>query len=211
MTGELAPENFLNTIKYKAMSRGEWRMELVFLAIMLVGLLYLLLMIFGGLGDVFQLDIEGALEGTGLDSLLGLAGAADSGEASGLGCGVIAAFLAGFGAVGLAGTVAGWNPFLLLAAAVAFGWVLGRAVVALLRFVYRQQSTDVFHNEDLIGTSARVTINSAPGKTGEVLVELGEVRKYPVQELSGAALQRGDTVEIVAVSGRFLQVKKKRG
>ena len=184
-------------------------MEWIFLAFMVTGLAYLLLMIFSGIGDVIPIDVDGALEGTGIDSLMGL-DVEGADDVSGLGCSVIAAFLAGFGAVGLTGTVSGWNPVVILAGAVLFGWGLGRAVVAVLRFVFNQQSTEVFHNEDLIGLSARVTINSAADTTGEVIVESGEVRKYPVQELSGAALKRGDTVEIVNVSGRFLQVKKKR-
>lgn len=184
-------------------------MEILFLIIMLVGLLYLLLMIFGGAVTVIDIDIDSALESTGLDTVFGL-DSAGGGEASGLGCGVIAAFLAGFGAVGLTGSIGGWNPLAMLVAAVLFGWLLGRAIVALLRFVYAQQSTDVFRSETLIGQSARVTIDSPAGKIGEAMVEEGEIRKYPIKEMSGLALQRGDTVEIVDINGRFLRVKKKR-
>ncbi|HLV35617.1 MAG TPA: hypothetical protein VKY59_10910 [Spirillospora sp.] len=184
-------------------------MEILFLIIMLVGLLYLLLMIFGGAVTVMDIDIDSALESTGLDTVFGLDSAGGS-EAGGLGCGVIAVFLAGFGAVGLTGSIGGWNPLAMLVAAVLFGWLLGRAVVALLRFVYAQQSTDVFRSETLIGQSARVTIDSPAGKIGEAMVEEGEIRKYPIKEMNGLALQRGDTVEIVDINGRFLRVKKKR-
>ena len=183
-------------------------MAMLFLAIMIAGLAYLLLMIFSGVGNVFEVD--SVLESIGIDALFGM-DMSTSGDASGLGCGVIAAFLTGFGAVGVTGSVGGWNPLLMIAAAIAFGWVLGQVMMRVLRFVYAQQSTEVFHNEDLIGASARVTINSGAGKTGEAMVELGEIRKYPIKEINGAALQRGDVVEILNINGRFLDVKKKRG
>lgn len=181
-------------------------MEWIFLSIMLVGLLYLLLMIFGG--AIHMIDVDGLLDSTGLDSVFGLH--TDGGEATGLGCGVIATFLAGFGAVGLTGSLGAWNPLVMLLAAALFGWLLARGVTGLLRFVVAQQATDVFHNETLIGQYGRVTIDSAAGKIGEAMVEQGEIRKYAIREMSGAALHRNDIVEIVGISGRFLQVKKKR-
>lgn len=184
-------------------------MELLFLGIMLMGLLYLLLMIFSGMGQVADFGIDGVLESTGLDTLFGL-DAGDAGEASGLGCSVIAAFLAGFGAVGLVGSLLNWSLLLIIVGAFVFGLLVGRLVVRTLRFVYNQQSTDVYSVQDLIGSSGHITINSGAGQTGEVLIESGQILKYPVKEVNGAELKRGDTVEVVAVQGRFLHVKKKR-
>ena len=184
-------------------------MELLFSGIMVLGLLYLLLMIFSGLGHVADFGIEGALEGTGIDMLLGL-DTAEAGEVSGLGCSVIAAFLAGFGAVGLVGTLLNWSLLLIVLSAAAFGLLVGRMVVRILRFVYNQQSTDVTSVEELVGSSGRVTINSTAGQTSEVMIESGQILKYPIKEVNGAELKRGDTVEVVAVQGRFLHVKKKR-
>ncbi|MBZ0298004.1 MAG: YqiJ family protein [Anaerolineae bacterium] len=186
-------------------------MELLFLGIMLTGLLYLLLMIFSGIGEVADFGIDGALESTGLDAVFGLdLDAGDTGEVSGLGCSVIAAFLAGFGVVGLVGSLLHWSLLLIILCAVAFGLLVGRLVVRILRFVYSQQSTEVYSAQDLVGSSGRVTINSGAGQTGEVLIESGQILKYPIKEVSGAELKRGDTVEVVAVQGRFLHVKKKR-
>ena len=182
-------------------------MAVLFGIIMLVGVAYLLLMILGGLGDAFNMD--GALESTGLDALFGV-DSPEVGEVSGLGCSAIAAFLAGFGAVGLTGVLAGWNMIVIVAVSIAFGYGLGRGVVALLRYVRAQQSTTVFSNRDLLGMPARVTIDSPAGKTGEVLIEGEQILKYPVKEVNGAALKRGDFVEIVDIEGRFLLVKKKR-
>ncbi|MBI5671067.1 MAG: hypothetical protein HZC41_23985 [Chloroflexi bacterium] len=182
-------------------------MALVFGLIMLVGIVYLLLMIVGGIGDAFNVD--GALESSGLDAIFGL-DSPDVSEVSGLGCSVIAAFLAGFGAVGLTGTLAGWNTVVILGVALAFGYALGRGVTALLGYVKAQQSSRVFSSQDLVGMPARVTIDSPAGKTGEVLIEGEQILKYPVKEINGAALKRGDIVEVTEIEGRFLHVKKKR-
>ncbi|MBN8618034.1 MAG: hypothetical protein J0L63_03960 [Anaerolineae bacterium] len=183
-------------------------MEWIFLIVMAVGLIYLLMMILGVAGNNPDFDVDSALKWAHVDGLFGSGGL--DGEASGLGCGVIAAFLAGFGAVGLTGTAAGWNPVLLLVAAVVFGWLLGRGVTGLLKFVYAQQGTDIFDEQRLIGVEGRVTIDSPAGKMGEAMIELGEIRKYAIMEVSGMALHRGDTVEVRAVEGRVLRVKKKR-
>jgi membrane protein implicated in regulation of membrane protease activity len=185
-------------------------MAFVFGALMLLGVLYLLLMIFSGLGHAIDMDVDGALDKSGLSAVFGLDKTAAD-EASGLGCSVIAAFLAGFGAVGLTGTLLDWPLPLILIAALVVGVLLGRGVARALRFVYAQQSTAVYANEELIGQFARVTINSAAGKTGEALVEGDHILKFPIREVGGAELRRGDTVEIVDVQGRFLLVKKKRG
>ena len=72
-------------------------MELIFGLVLLIGVGFLLLTIFGN-----AVDIDGAFESVGLDALPGL----DGGEAGSLGLNVIASFLAGFGGVGLAGTLA---------------------------------------------------------------------------------------------------------
>jgi membrane protein implicated in regulation of membrane protease activity len=183
-------------------------MVVIFSLIMMIGVAYLLLMIFSSIGDAFNVD--SALESTGLDTLFGL-DSPNVGEVSGLGCSAIAAFLAGFGAVGLTGTLAGWNLIVIVAISIGFGYVLGRGVVALLGYVHSQQSTSVFASHDLLGMPARVTIDSPAGKTGEVLIEGEQILKYPVKEVNGAALKRGDIVEVIDIDGRFLQVKKKRG
>lgn len=136
---------------------------------------------------------------------------ADSGsDGSEFGFTIVAAFLAVFGAVGLLGWFSGWSLPVTLLAALVVALGAGRGVMALLRLVMRQQSTSVTHIGDLIGESARVTIDTPPGTTGEVLVEGEYVGKYAIKEINGAALRRGDHVEIVDTSSGILQVKKKR-
>ncbi len=203
-------------------------MALFFGILMGIGLLYLLLVIVGGLGDVFNLD--GTLESLGLgglfgiegldgvDDLSGLADAADAadaadvtsagGEAEGIGCMVLSAFMAMFGAVGLVGTISGRPLWITLLVGVVISYAVARSVAELLKYVFRQQDNDAFSMTDLIGMTARSTINADAGTTGEVMLELGRVLKYPVREVNGATLSRGDEVRVVGLDGRYLQVEK---
>lgn len=186
-------------------------MTIFFGAILIFGMLYLLLMIFGGMGDALDFGVDGALDGTGVDVIFGIDSVeADAGDGN-LGCNVIAAFLAGFGAVGLTGSLMGWNPVAITVVALASGWIFGRVVAIFLRYVYRQQYTDAFTIEDLIGETGRITIESAAGKTGEVIIEKGQIYKYPVKEINGEALHRGDNVLVISVDGRYLNVKRTNG
>lgn len=163
-------------------------LQWIFAALTVVGVLYFAVSLFFG-GDA----------DTGMD---------DGGE---IGCTLIAAFFAVFGAIGLLGVLSSWSlPVTLVVAAVA-GVVIGRGLMAAMRLVIRQQSTTVTRDQDLIGSSARVTIDTPEGRTGEALLEGETVGKYPVREINGAALHRNDHVDVVDVHGGILLVKRKRG
>ncbi|MDX2138317.1 MAG: hypothetical protein SF123_09500 [Chloroflexota bacterium] len=170
-------------------------MEFVFGTIMVIGVGYLLLMVLG-LADTLELiDVDGAL---GLDAGM-----------DGMGCALIAVFMAVFGAFGLTGVLLSWNLIGTILTAVALGFVMSRLGLVALRQLRKQESKPInFAHSDLIGRGAKITIASAPGKTGEALVEADTILKYPVREIDGAALQRGDRVAIVDVEGRFLIVRK---
>lgn len=179
-------------------------MEWVFGTFLLVGLVYLILTIVGGVFDSLDLGIDGALEAIGLDVVLGLEGS----EAAGLGCSVLAAFAAAFGAVGLVSTLSGWGVILSLLVALAVGMVMARLSSAALRYVYAGQHSDVRSIQELIGKTGRVTIGSSAGESGEIMVETEEVARYVVKEMDGSALERGDIVEIILVDDRYLRVRK---
>jgi membrane protein implicated in regulation of membrane protease activity len=165
----------------------------VFGAMTLIGVVYFLFTILSG-NDLF-----GDLHLPGID--LG----------DGFGCTVLAVFLAGFGSIGLLGVTSGWSLVTTIIAALLFGLVLGRLAVGLLRYVFRQQSGTILAREaQLIGVTARVTIDSPEGKTGEAMIEGEHVEKFPVKEVNNAALRRGDHVEVVEINGGILYVKKKR-
>jgi membrane-bound ClpP family serine protease len=127
----------------------------------------------------------------------------------GFGCMILAAFLSVFGVIGLLGTLSGWNLILTLVAAIAIGLLIGRLIMAILRFVMNQQTPTIV-SEDLIGMIARVTIDTPAGKTGEAIMDNPHVSKFPVRETSGAELKRGDQVEVVDFSSGILYVKRKR-
>ncbi len=164
----------------------------IFGAITLAGVLYFLYSLFFG--------------GDGTDSL-------DVGDASGDGeftLMVGAAFASVFGAVGLLGTLSNWNLPLTLVIALALGLAIGRVVLSLLRFVLRQQSTQVAHRDKLIGAAGRVTIDTQAGQISEAMVEGDYVQKHAIKEVNDTALARGDVVEVVDVDNSVLYVKKKR-
>lgn len=158
----------------------------IFGAITLAGLIYLAFSLFVGDHDFDIGDTDG-----------------------GFGCLILAAFLSVFGVVGLLGTLSGWNLIMTLVAAVAIGLLMGRLIRVILRFVMRQQTPPIVA-EDLIGTFARVTIDTPAGKTGEAMVEEPHVSKFPVRETSGVELKRGDQVEVVDFNNGILYVKRKR-
>ncbi len=124
------------------------------------------------------------------------------------GCMILAAFGAIFGAVGLLGTLSGWNLLVTLVAAAAIGILAGRLALVVLRFVMGQESATI-GVRDLIGMDARMTIETPAGKTGEAIIEGVDVVKYPAREVDGGALHRGDQVQVVNFSGGILYVKRK--
>jgi membrane protein implicated in regulation of membrane protease activity len=214
------------------------RMMIWFFATLLgIGLAYLFLVIFGGLGEMF--DLDGALDNVGIHQLFGIdvvdvgevlesieavddiSGIADSfnavdvtesfdasADVQGLGCMALAAFMAMFGGVGVVGILGERPLWIILLVGVAISYGVARIVVEVLKYVQRQQGNEAFSTQDFIGKPARVTINSASGKTGEVMVEADRRLKYPVKEINGVALSRGDTVTIVGIDGRYLKVEK---
>ena len=169
----------------------------IFAALTVVGMLYFLTsLIFGGdLGD-FGLDL-------GID--FGFGGGDTDG---GFGAMLVAAFLSGFGAIGLIGRLSDWNLLTTLLFAAVVGLVLGRAVVSLLKFVVSQQSESI-RDENLIGSNARVTIDVPAGKTGEAILEGTSVEKHTIRAVDDdEALSKGDSVTVVNIQNGILYVRK---
>lgn len=173
-------------------------MPWVFGGITLAGVVYFIYNTFLG-GDA---DLGGEVGGD-LGGELGT-------ETGQFGCSVIAAFVSVFGAIGVLGSLSGWNLLATLGVAVGVGVLGARAVYSVLRFVVRQQSTATTRIEDLIGATARITIDTPPGRLGEAMIEGQYVEKHTIREESGEALQRGDEVEITDIEGTVLRVRKKR-
>jgi hypothetical protein len=167
----------------------------VFVLITLVGVLFFLYVIFFSGDTSDETTIPDTAGGEGAEFTVMLA----------------AAFMAVFGAVGVLGTLSGWDLLFTLGVGTGLGIVTGRSVRGVLRLILRQQTPAVTHNiADLVGSTARVTISVPPGKVGEAIIDDVDVTKYPIIEVTGAALERNDQVQVVAVESDVLQVKRKR-
>lgn len=184
----------------------------IFASILAVGLIYMLFSIFfGGLVDVdadLDLDMDFDIGG---DAGVDIGGDAEaSSEARGIGCSVISSFMVGFGSMGLIGSLSGASLIFSILSGLIFGLIFGRTMLWALRFVLRQQSNDLMTTNSLIGTRARMTINTPAGKVGEALVEADSLIKYPVVSLDKETpLNKGDYVEVVDVMNGRLLVKKR--
>ena len=175
-------------------------------SMLLAGSVFLLISIaLGGLGEA----VLGADFGFDLDLDLDLdLGEVEASEGRNLGCLTIAAFLAGFGAVGLVATGLQLPLVLGLLFALAIGVLVGRLTMGLLRFVLRQQSSAVIDQTSLLGKEARVTIFTPAGHVGEALVESGMLMKYPVEAVDGSPLVKGEIVTVLDVRNGHLIVRK---
>lgn len=176
-------------------------METFFLILMGIGVGYLVLSVFTGFADVLDFGVDGVLETLNLDSALGF-------DTSGFGCMIVSIFMSIFGAIGFVALRSQWHPLLTLLVALAIGMVITRLSGQFLTYVRSRQYNDVKSIDSLIGYTARITVGARAGKTAEAMVEQGEVSKYPVQEINGAELQRGDQVEIIRAQGHVLHVQK---
>jgi membrane protein implicated in regulation of membrane protease activity len=83
-------------------------------------------------------------------------------------------FMAFFGATGTALTFTerDINAWVLLAIAVAMGYVCGAAAVSVFRYMRRSETTSNLAVDDYIGETAVVRVAVARGKTGKVRLEL---------------------------------------
>lgn len=142
-----------------------------------------------------------------LDLDIGLDFGLDAGDGV-LGCNVIAVFCVGAGALGVAGTLAAWNPVLVILLSLLLGLILGRLFQRFLQFAMRQESNDPLTKEKLIGLTARVTVPVPAGKMGEALVEHMERIKYAIRNVDHAPLNKGDIVLIIDVQAGRLLVRK---
>lgn len=175
----------------------------LFGGILAFGVVYIVaILLLGGVGDVdFGVDADVDFGGDA-DA------AAGDGEAVGISLNVVAAFCVGVGAMGLVASLNDWSVLLTLLSSILFGMLLGRFFQVALRFVLRQQHNGLLTQDRLIGASGRVTVNTPAGRFGEALIDAQERIKYPVKHHAGAALQKGETIIVLAVDGGRLLVRK---
>ncbi len=180
-------------------------------SIMVLGVGYLLItLVFGEVAEAaggLLEGVEGTLEGLGLELFPETAAGDETGK--GISCGLIAAFLAGFGVLGTLASLFGAGAGISILAALVSGIFFGGLYFAFIGFLTRQEASTALKVSDLIGSTARVTTNTPAGQTGEAFLEVRSQRKrYPIRELHGQALARGDLVQVERLEGGTLFVVK---
>ncbi|MEO1164537.1 MAG: NfeD family protein, partial [Chloroflexota bacterium] len=136
---------------------------------------------------------------------------ADSGEgeAVGISLNVIAAFCVGVGSMGLVASLNDWSVLLTILTSLLFGLLMGRFFQVAFSYVLRQQHSGLIQDDALVGTIARVTVDTPAGKLGEALLEEPERMKYPIRHIDDTPLAKGDEVIVVKVEGGRLHVRKR--
>ncbi len=180
-------------------------------SIMLFGVGYLLLTLIMGeiaeFGGGLLEGLDGILEGFGID-IFPESVSASGAEGKGISCGLIAAFLAGFGVTGVISSIAGLGVLASIALSLLSGILAGGLYFGLAFLLIGQEASTFSRNQDLIGQQARMTTNTAAGEMGEAMLEVrGTRKKYAVLGLDESPLQRGDVVEIERIEGATLYVR----
>lgn len=165
----------------------------VFLAIALIGFVFLLVsLIFGEIFDFFDHDVDFDHGGPGI-----------------LSSRVIAVFITAFGAFGAIAVQNGLSTGAASAVGLGSGLVFGGIIFAFLRFLYGQQVTSEVLASDLVGQSARVVVAIPPNGMGQVRCRIGEELVDKVaQSRDGGALAENTPVRIEEVLGETVIVKK---
>jgi len=126
---------------------------------------------------------------------------------------VLATFLGSFGGLGVVGhyalSLVWWRSLLL---ALSSGFVIAGVFYYVVKSLYSvtQASSEARVNE-LVGESAEVTVDIAPGGTGEIVYSsLGTRYQAPARLNEGAqAIARGTTVVIQRIEGGIYYVSRK--
>jgi membrane protein implicated in regulation of membrane protease activity len=165
----------------------------VFLAIALIGFLFLLVaLIFGEIFDFFDHDVDFDHGGPGI-----------------LSSRVIAVFITAFGAFGAIATRNGLGPGPASAVGLGSGVVFGAIIYAFLRFLYGQQVTSEVLASDLVGQNARVVVAIPANGVGQVRCRIGEELVDKIaQARDGVAIAENTPVRIEEVLGETVIVKR---
>lgn len=123
--------------------------------------------------------------------------------------GLFAAFLVGFGAVGLGVAWLGGSFLLGIVLATVFGFLVGGVYVVVVTLLDESELDPVVSEPALIGLTAHVIGETPPGAVGEgVLVVQGQRHRFPIRELNGESLQPEDLVTVVRLEEGALYVRK---
>ena len=167
----------------------------VFLAIALVGFLFLLIsLVFGGIFEHFEWGADGDMDHGGPGFFSGR---------------IIAVFITAFGSFGAIATHYGLSP--LPASGIGFGSgvAFGGCIYVFARFLYGQQASSEVRSADLVGQSARVVVAIPSQGIGQVRCRIGEELVDKIARTRGGeAIPEHTPVLIDEVLGETVIVKR---
>lgn len=166
-------------------------MTLVFLALALVGLLFLVLSMFGG----HDVDHGADAGGPGLLSLRGFA-----------------VFLTTFGAVGAVVSLSlparSGRTLIASVLGVASGIAMGGIYLLAMRLVHSQQASSLVEDRELLGAEAHVTVTIPDNGLGEVSCRIaGQTVRRMARAQGRASIPEGTKVRITDVYGDTVVVE----
>lgn len=174
-------------------------LEIFYLILLAVGVLYAVFSLLAGMDFDLPIDIPG-LDGIAEGSLASISPIS------------IGAFLTAFGAIGIIATRG-----LGLSATESVIWaVVGSIIVALgAHFVFfylfvAPQASSAVKQSDLIGITAEVTAPIPAASVGEITyVAMGSRQSAQARSANGQAIPRGATVVVESITGTVLNVRLK--
>jgi membrane-bound ClpP family serine protease len=170
---------------------------LIYAAIGAFGFLFLVVMLFSGLGDH---------ELGGHDGAIGHVDAGQDGPGV-FSARVMASFLTAFGVGGIVGRYYDLPHPAASAVGIVAGLVMAGAVYQFARLLYSQQASSSVQMTSLVGRSAEVSVAIPEGGVGQVaLIASGERTEHVARGVDGRAIARGTEVVITALRGDSLVV-----
>jgi membrane protein implicated in regulation of membrane protease activity len=166
---------------------------LVFLALGLIGVLFLLVSLFGGHDVDVHAEVHGGAPGFLSTRTLGV-------------------FLTGFGAVGAVAALylpaSGGKGLIASVLGALSGVVLSGIYVGAMRMIQSQEASSLVGDRELVGLEGRVTVAIAENGVGEVTCQVGSQATRRMARASGArAIPEGARVRVTDVYGATVVVE----
>ena len=172
---------------------------LVFVAIAIVGFIFVAGAVIFGHGDVDH----------SVDHAVGGGGAGADGTISIFYTRVIATFIMGFGAAGAIARINDASYTLSSLIGAGSGIVLAALMYAILFVLIKEQATSLINTADVVGSTGQVTVPIEGGHVGEVGISFrGQYKAYTAIAEGRADIPKERTVRVMGLSGQNLVVKE---
>ena len=173
---------------------------LVFVAIAIVGFIFVAGAVIFGHGDVDH-SVDHAIDhgaGDGADGTISIFSTR-----------VIATFIMGFGVAGAIARINDLSYTLSSLIGAGSGIVLAALMYAILFVLVKEQATSIISTQDIVGATGQVTVPIEGGHVGEVGISFrGLYKAYSAVAEGRADIPRERTVKVTGLSGQNLVVKE---